>query len=67
MPATYYDSVSIVTKDSGLADRLSTALFCMPIEEGQSLIQHLGNVEACWEAKDGSVEMTDGFRALMRK
>lgn len=67
MPAAYFASVVVVAGDSGLADGLSTALFCMPLEEGMRLVQILEHVEACWILGDGSVEMTDGFRALIRE
>ena len=34
MPANYYSAVSVLAPDSGLADCLSTGLYCMPLEEG---------------------------------
>ncbi len=67
MPAAYFASVVIVAKDSGLADGLSTALFCMPLEEGKRLVESLDHTNACWVLKDGTVEMTDGFRLLIKK
>lgn len=52
-PARYYRSVSIVTKDSGIADCLSTALFTMSIEEGKALLETVKentgeDVDAIW-------------------
>lgn len=38
-PATYYHSVTIITKNSSAADALSTALFVMSIEDGKALLQ----------------------------
>ena len=38
-PARNYHSVSIITKDSGVADCLSTTLFTLSYEEGLELIQ----------------------------
>mgnify|MGYP002520013440 CR=1 FL=1 len=61
MPATYFSSVSIFTKDSGLADSLSTALFCMSYEDGLALIESIGGVEVIWVYPDGKVVMTDGI------
>jgi thiamine biosynthesis lipoprotein len=66
MPTTYFIGISVVTADSGLADGLSTALFCMPLEQGMALIQSIGGVEVCWVAPDGEITMTDGFRALIQ-
>lgn len=40
-PETYFRSVTIVTKDSGIADALSTILFLMPYEEGVAYIDQL--------------------------
>lgn len=37
-PANYFDSVTIITTDSGLADGISTTLFCLPYEKAMKLI-----------------------------
>ena len=63
MPADKYRSVSIVCRDSGLADALSTALFCMDVEEGRALIKSMGNVEVLWVFEDGREVKTSGFDA----
>ena len=60
MPAKYFSSISVFTKDSGLADALSTALFCMSYEEGLALIHKIGNVDVIWVTADGTVKMTEG-------
>ncbi len=67
MPAAYFASVVVVAKDSGLADGLSTGLYCMPFDEGMRLVESLDDVDACWVMNDGTVEMTDGFRALIKE
>ncbi|MBQ9084201.1 MAG: FAD:protein FMN transferase [Clostridia bacterium] len=60
-PSEYFDSVSIFTKDSGLADALSTALFCMSEQDGRALISSLDcKVEVIWIYPDGRVSKTDG-------
>ena len=65
MPADYFPSVSILTKDSGLADALSTALFCMPYEEGLQLANRLDGVEVLWIFEDGSIHCTDGLKSML--
>ena len=62
MPANYFTSVSIFTKDSGLADALSTALFCMNYEEGNALIKKIGGVDVIWVLADGTVHMTENIQ-----
>ncbi len=54
MPATYSSSVTVIAPDSGLADALSTALFCMSYDEGLALVQGLGNVQVLWILADGT-------------
>ena len=64
MPAGYFASVSIFSADSGLADALSTALFCMSYEEGLALIESVGGVDVLWICKDGTMKMTDGVHLV---
>ncbi len=65
MPWDEYDSVSILCRDSGMADCLSTAVFNMEFEDGKELIESLEDVEAMWIFKDGKEEYSSGFRAFM--
>ena len=64
-PSTYWRSVTISCVDSGLADALSTALFVLPQEEGQALLDTFG-AEAMWVAADGSICYSNGFQELIR-
>ena len=64
-PSTYWRSVTISCADSGLADALSTALFVLPQEEGQALLDTVG-AEAMWVAADGSIYYSTGFQELIR-
>ena len=60
-PAEQFASVTILTPDSGLADALSTALFCMSYEDGLALAKSFGNVDVVWVEHDGTVRHTDGL------
>ena len=60
MPAEHFASVSVFTPNGGLADALSTALFCMSYEEGLALIGEINGVEALWVCHDGTIKMTKG-------
>jgi thiamine biosynthesis lipoprotein len=64
-PSTYWRSVTIICDDSGLADALSTALFLLPLEEGQKLLDDCG-AEAMWVDADGNQYYSPGFKALIR-
>ncbi len=64
-PADYFASLTVITEDSGLADALSTALFCMPREEGEALASRLEGVEVIWIYKDGQIEYTEGVKDLI--
>lgn len=61
MPAEGYLSVSIVCSDSGLGDALSTALFCMPQQEGLALIESIDGAEALWVTEDGTKTVSSGW------
>lgn len=67
MPASYVNSVSVLSNDSGLADGLSTALFNMPVEQGMALIESLESTEAIWMLPDKSVKMSSGFSQFLKK
>ena len=67
MPADYFLSVSIVCKDSAMADMLSTSIFNMPLEEGQKLIESLEDTEALWVMKDMSMEYSSGFEQFLKQ
>ena len=64
-PAVYYAAISVVTKDSGLADALSTALYCMPYEQSYALAQSLDGVEVLWILPDGEQRFTPGMAELI--
>ena len=65
MPAEYFSSITVICKDSGLADALSTALFCMSYEDGLTLVESIDGVGALWIGRDGEVKYSDGIAHLI--
>lgn len=66
-PAAYFDGVSVLAPDSGVADCLTTGLFCMPLEEGQKLVESLDGVEAMWCTPDQQAVASSGWESHTRK
>lgn len=65
MPGRLWRSVTVVCPDSGMADALSTALFLLPMAEGQEILDSC-DAKALWVAPDGTVSYSTGFRDLIR-
>ena len=65
MPSEHFTSLTVICEDSGLADSLSTALFCMSYEEGAALVDSLDGVEVLWILPDGEMKMSEGFKSLV--
>lgn len=63
-PGQYWRGVTVVCADSGAADALSTALFLLPQEEGQALLEQY-DAQALWVDSSGSVFYSPGFEALL--
>ncbi len=61
MPGTKFQSVSVLSADSGLGDGLSTALFTMSYEEGLALIEKTEGVDAMWILSDGERRFSSHF------
>ncbi len=66
-PAKYFTAISIICKDSGVADALSTAVFCMPFEEGLEFINSLPETEAMWIFSDTTIKYSDNFESFIKK
>ena len=66
-PAENFKSVSVLCEDSGLADALSTALFCMSHEDGKQLIENLDKVYVMWVTNDGTRLFSKGFKSFCSK
>ncbi|MPM56972.1 FAD:protein FMN transferase [bioreactor metagenome] len=60
-PKNLYRSVTVVSPDSALADALSTALFNMDRQAGQSLLESLEGTEAMWVDSAGGITYSTGF------
>lgn len=54
-PPAEFSSVTVIVSDAGLADSLSTALFCMTLEEGRALINRTDGAFAVWVLPSGEV------------
>lgn len=67
MPADHFTAVSILCKDSGRADALSTAVFNMTYEDGYSFVEGLEGVEAMWVFEDESIKYSSGFEKNLAK
>lgn len=64
-PAKFFRAVTVVCPSSGLADALSTALFLLPMEDGQALLGQFG-AEAVWIDLEGNLHYSPGFQKLIR-
>lgn len=67
MPADYFKSVSVLCDDSGIADALSTALFCMDYEKGLEIVESSKNTEAMWVLPDGTQKFSKNFKDYLSK
>ena len=64
-PGKLWRAVTVVCPDSGLADALSTALFLLPMEEGQKLLDACEST-AMWVDAEGNMYYSTGFEELIR-
>ena len=60
-PADNMLSVTVITKESKLADALSTTLFLMSYEDGKEFIKDY-DAEVIWYLNDGTIKTTDGIK-----
>ena len=66
MPGGDFLQVSVVARDSALADYLSTALFLMDYESGLELVDSLNEVGAIWVTEDGQMRASAFAAAQMK-
>jgi len=57
--------VTVVVRDSGEADVLSTALFILDYDTGSALAEQLG-VGVMWVYADGTVKTNDILKPMLR-
>lgn len=65
LPGTYWKSVSIICEDSGLADALSTALFLLPRDQGEKLLEQF-SAYAIWVDQEGDIYYSEGVEDFIR-
>lgn len=66
-PSEYFNAITIICKDSGMADALSTAVFNMPFEQGFELIEDLPDTEALWVLIDGKIKYSSNFQDFIKE
>lgn len=69
MPGDRYSSVTVITKNSGLADFLSTAFFLASPDEAKELEKNFApdGIEVFWIKTDGTRLETPGVAAMRQK
>jgi thiamine biosynthesis lipoprotein len=66
MPGTKFKAVSVVVKDSGLADFLSTTLFLSTLEEGKEILSSIDGAYAIWVDTNNEIFISDGFETMLK-
>lgn len=68
-PDNKYVSITVVTKDSGLADMLSTAFFLSSKEEANNILKNYKDIDIAvlWVDSKGNITFTDNMKDLMNK
>lgn len=67
MPADYFESVTVISTGSALADAMSTALFTLSIDKGRALVDEVNNNEklaeifVIWLDSNGEITYSDNF------
>ena len=64
-PAPFFQAVTVVGADSGVADMLSTALFLMPQDEGAALLATFDGYAAMWTDANGTQILSDKFEEIL--
>lgn len=67
MPSTYFTAVTIVCKDSGMADAYTKAIYNMSYEDGLKFVENHPEIEALWVLKSGELKYSPGFEKYIRQ
>lgn len=67
MPKNEYLSVTVIHKDSAVADAMSTALFNMPYELSYKTASEYEGLEAVWVFADGSIKYSENFNKYIAR
>lgn len=62
MPGNNYKSVTVITKDSFLADIYSTYLFLVDLEKGKEFVEKNKDIEVIWYINSDNVVYSDNIR-----
>ncbi len=65
-PASHFTDVTIICRDSGLADALSTAVFVMPLEMGKRFVEGLNGVAVMWVMDNEKLVYSKGFKSFLK-
>lgn len=66
-PADNFLQVTILCKDSGVADAMAKAAFILPFDQALAYINAAPDAEAMWVLKDGSIKYSKGFQKFIKK
>jgi len=66
-PAEYFTAITIICRDSGMADALSTSVYTMPFEQGLEFIESLPETDAMWVFNDGEIKYSSHFLDYVKK
>ena len=64
-PTGQWRAVCILAEDSAVADALSTALYLLPVDEGQKILDQFG-AEAMWIPEEGECVYSPGFQSYIK-
>ena len=61
MPASNFDSVTVICEDSLLADYMATTLFILPPQQSLALAESMDGLEVVWVDTKGEITYTSGY------